>query len=296
MGTTWSVYIADTQLPWSIPNGTKLLQTHLNNFENEFSHWRAQSELMRFNAAPLGQEYRVSKRFYKMIQTSHSVSEATDGAYDPTVAPLVDLWGFGAVSNSSNAAKNWKPPAQQKIKSALREVGWNKVQYLSNGSLVRTKQCVLNLAAIAKGAAVDAISKWLSEQNIRNYLVEIGGEVRTAGVKAEGAQWRIGIQRPSATPGQVIQSIGMPASGLAMATSGSYYNYHQYRGRTYSHTIDPRTGYPIQNKVRSVTVIAESAALADAYATALTVLGEVNGILLAEKLNLAVLYLVAVDV
>lgn len=195
------------------------------------------------------------------------VSERTHGAFDITVAPLVNLWGFGF--------KNMDNVSSEKVDSLMQYVGFEKVS-LSDSYIIKSRpEVMLDCGAIAKGYGVDAIGKMLERQGIRSYMVEIGGEVRLRGCNPHGMPWSIGITKPeddSLNQQSDIEKI-ITTTNLSIATSGNYRNFYVKDNKKYAHTIDPRTGYPVQHSILSATVIAKDCAVADAYATAFMVLG-----------------------
>lgn len=210
---------------------------------------------------------KTNSLFDEVFLLAKQVSAATGGAFDITVAPLVNLWGFGF--------KHMDNVSEQKVDSLLAYVGIDKVT-LSNGEI--RKDCPeiqLDCGAVAKGYGVDAVGKYLEAQGVRNYMVEIGGEVRVRGTNPHGQLWRIGINTPNDDPNNQNEEIEqvLQVTQLAMATSGNYRNFYEKDGKKYAHTIDPRTGFPVQHSILSSTVLAQDCATADAYATAFMVLG-----------------------
>ena len=210
---------------------------------------------------------KADSMFTDVFLLSKEVSAETNGAFDITVAPLVNLWGFGF--------KNNEEVDESKVAELRQFVGIDMVS-LNNGEIVKEKpEIMLDCSAIAKGYGVDAVGKYLEKEGIENYMVEIGGEVRVRGVNPKGALWAIGINKPIDDPtGQNddIQEV-INITQQSMATSGNYRNFRVKDGKKYAHTIDPRTGYPVQHSILSSTVIAEDCATADAYATSFMVLG-----------------------
>ncbi len=205
--------------------------------------------------------------FVEVFTLAQKVSSATNGAFDITVAPLVNLWGFGF--------KNMDNVSQEKVDSLLPYVGYEKVK-LVNGKVVKQyPETMLDCSAIAKGYGVDAVGKYLEHQGVRNYMVEIGGEVRVRGINPKGELWHVGINKPNDDPTNLNNEIEevLQITQRSMATSGNYRNFYEKDGKKYAHTIDPRTGYPVQHSILSSTVLAEDCATADAYATSFMVLG-----------------------
>jgi FAD:protein FMN transferase len=250
-----------------------------------FSTYAPDSELSRFNRATAGEDFSISSQVANVFSIALSVSEASGGAFDVTVGPLVNAWGFGP-----DAAK--EPPDAVQIEALSVYVGYEKLVIdVENFTLSKTHDGLYaDLSAVAKGYAVDAVASYLTGQGVTDYMVEIGGEVRTAGVNAQGDAWRIGIEKPTDT-GQSIQEV-VSISGQSLATSGDYRNFFLEDGKRRSHTIDPRTSRPVEHDLASVSVLHRSCAWADAYATALMVLGPEEGFRLAEDIGLAVYFII----
>lgn len=261
-----------------------LIDEQLELVNNQMSTYRPQSELSLFNKAQHKQP--VSPATIKVVSKALQIAEQTDGAFDVTVGPLVNLWGFGPDKKPS------KVPSDSLIKTTQAKVG---SQYLSiqDKQLVKAKpELYVDLSSIAKGYGVDVIAEFLESKGIVNYLVDIGGELRVHGTKDKGAQWTLAIEKPES--GQNVQRL-LHIGDNAIATSGDYRNYFESDGIRYSHTIDPKTGKPISHKLASVTVINKSSMVADAYATAITVLGPEKGLNFAKQHQLAVFLLVKTD-
>ncbi len=214
------------------------------------------------------EDIAVDKMFTDVFRIAMQVSKETQGAFDITVAPLVNLWGFGF--------KQEKDPDRQTIDSLMRFVGYDKVSLDRNGHVHKTDpRVMLDCSAVAKGFGTDVAAKVLERNDVTNYMVEIGGEVVAKGVNDKRQPWRIGINRPTDDPMQEstqLQSV-LSITNKAMATSGNYRNFYYKDGKKYAHTIDPHTGYPVQHSLLSATVLANDCATADAYATAFMVMG-----------------------
>ena len=229
------------------------------------STYRADSEISRFNLAPVGEWFPVSREFMEVFLLAREVAVASDHAYDVTVAPLVNLWGFGPEQGD-------KVPLMDAITEAMAMVGEHRVDVdTATSSLRKQEPLALDFSSIAKGYGVDKVAEWFAAQGIANYLVEIGGEIRVAGVSPRGTPWRIAVERPDPIEREIVAALELRE--VAVATSGDYRNYFEHDGQRFSHSIDPRTGWPVRHELVSVSVVHESAALADAWATALTVLG-----------------------
>lgn len=205
--------------------------------------------------------------FLDVFRKAMTISQDTEGAFDITVAPLVNAWGFGF--------KNGSQPDQSQVDSLLRLVGYQKVA-LKDGRIVKQHpDIMLDCSAIAKGYGTDVVARFLRRKGIKNFMVEIGGEIVTCGINSRRMPWKIGVTKPtddSLSVGGELQSI-LNVADMAMATSGNYRNFYYKGGKKYAHTIDPKTGYPVQHSLLSATVLAKDCATADAYATSFMVLG-----------------------
>lgn len=285
MGTSWSVRLIP---PPDL--GRVLFQDEI---EHElaavvalFSHWDETSELSRFNAAPEG-FYGVSEPFWALLDASLDLADATYGAVDPTLGALVDLWGFGPPGPRplDSFGKNPTAPYETEIKTAQAVSGWLKLRLNREARAVQQMGGLkLDFSGIAKGYAVDRVSDRLTALGAHSHVVEVGGEMRGAGVKWDGHPWWAELeQAPGAPAGRTVVAL----FDMAVATSGDWVRAYEVYGQTYSHTIDGRTGRPIANGVASVTVLAQTAMRADALATALSVMGPEEGLAFADYTGLA---------
>jgi len=284
MGTSYSVKIVE---PYdkNISKELKIrIDSVLNDVNNKMSTYLQSSELSRFNRTKSAAWIRISEDLAHVIKTSKVISEESNGSFDITVGPLVNLWGFGPTNIED------KIPDESKIKSLLKDIGIDKVELDLKKLKIRKKNpdIYCDLSAIAKGFGVDKVGLFLEKNNIKNYMVEIGGEVRTKGLNKQNKKWRIGISTPAGNGLEKIVDI----ANLSIATSGDYYNYYEINGVRYSHTIDPRTGRPITHKLASVSVIHEDCEKADAFATAIDVMGPEEGYKFALKMKLPVFMIV----
>lgn len=257
--------------------------------DDAMSTYKAESELSRFNAQQSTDPFLFSPGTFEVVSLAGEVNEVSGGAFDITVGPLVNAWGFGAGKALPD------PPTSEELAALRAHVGFGKLVLDAPAHAVTKTdpEIYCDLAAIAKGYAVDKGAEALESMGIRNYLVEVGGEVRTGGLSPRGEPWRIGINRPDAGGNAVQRAV--PMSDLSMATSGDYRNYYEIDGKRYSHTIDPRTGRPVEHQLASVTVLHPRCAMADAYATALLVLGPEDGLALAKSLDLAAYFILRKD-
>lgn len=241
----------------------------LTKINQQMSTYIPHSEISQFNRYDKTEWFTVSKELAFVVSAARSVSEQTLGAFDVTVAPLVDLWGFGV-------SPQLTMPTDNEIQYALKNIGYQLLEARKKPPALRklNKKLQLDLSAIAKGFAVDKVSELLKEKGYANFLVEIGGEIRNLGKNETGEPWRIGIETPDMKK-DLRKTLLL--SNNSLATSGDYRNYFIKDGIRYSHTLNPVTGKPITHKLASVTVLHKSAMLADAYATALLVMGEEKG-------------------
>jgi len=248
------------------------------------SHYLEDSEISRLNRLSEAGPFPISPETLEVLQHALEISSTSGGAFDITVGPLVDAWGFGPSGRVAHA------PSEAEIEHLLEATGWEGLQVDRSSSTVTKARPELriDLSAIAKGFAVDQVADALDGEGVHRYMVEIGGEIRTRGRNAQEQAWRIGIERP--VPGDKVIDLIVPLSDLAIATSGDYRNYYEVDGKRISHTIDPRTGRPITHNVASVSVVSPVCVRADAYATGLLVLGS-EGFDLAEDLGLAAYFL-----
>ena len=286
MGTTFKVSIVEPDETLDTVALEADIVAALTRVDEIASTWREDSELSRFNADRSIDWIIVSAEFCAMLDDAFAVSAATGGAFDVTVGPYVNLWGFGPVGDVA------EPPADTAIDALAGSVGYDKIELDCGEGLVRKDDAnmYVDLSGWAKGHAVDELATVLDERGIANYLVEIGGELRARGHNSEALDWAIAVEAPSTTK-RVPHAI-VRLTDTSLATSGDYRNFFAHDGVSYSHTIDPRTGRPVTHTLAAVTVIHESAAYADAMATALLVHGPASGPELARELGLAAYFLV----
>lgn len=280
MGTTFNVKVVAPQSDVSMDDLQLVLQQKLDTTEQLTSTYIEQSELSLFNSNQSTDWIDVSPQLCHVVEKALALGERTAGAFDITVGPLVNLWGFGPHGDRG------EPPSDADINALSAQVGFEKLQANCKLPALRKQHADLyvDLSGWAKGFAADQLATVLIEKSIANFLLEVGGELRVQGLNAEGKKWAIAIEKPI-TDGREVQSI-LRMTNTGLATSGDYRNYFEHDGLRYSHTIDPRSGRPITHNLASVTVFDESAADADGLATALLVLGPVDGPALAEKLGI----------
>ena len=278
MGTTWHVTVVGRG---SAADLQEKIDRRLEEVNRRLSTYREDSEISRFNRFPrAGEEFPISGDFLRVMKVAARVFELSGGAWDGTVMPLVDLWGFGPAGPVD------EPPAEEEIASSLATVGFAKIEIRDSGALVKRQPSVtLDLSSIAKGYGVDQVAELVRGEGFTDFIVEIGGEVRAGGTRRDGRPWRVGINRPraDAAPDELYRVAFLRDE--AFATSGDYRNYFVRDGARYSHIIDPRTGRPVTNRVVSVSIRAPDCTLADGLATAVMVMGAEAGLALVERLE-----------
>ena len=290
MGTSYHIkLIPDTNIKIDATILKSKIDTRLSVIDHKMSTYKKDSELSRFNRHPSNQWMDVSAETLNVIAAGQEISRLSDGAFDMTIGNLVNLWGFGPTINIDMI------PDTATINQLQQHIGYQHLELRQTPSALKknTDEIYLDLSAIAKGYAVDAVAQLLLSNNIENFLVEIGGEIITHGAKSDQQPWVIGIESALANERSIQKQIYL--IGLAMATSGDYRNYFEHNGLRYSHTIDPRTGHPINHQLASVSVISNTCMQADALATALMVLGPIKGMEFAEQHQLAIFMLVKQD-
>lgn len=263
------------------------VDARLEAINRSMSTYRDDSVITAFNRAPVGQPVAIDADFAQVLRLARQVRQDSAGAFDPAVAELVDLWGFGA---RRSVQQMMSIPDANAIEAARGRSNFDAVTQPEPLTLVKTGAVRLDFSAIAKGYGVDAIAALLREHGVAHYMVEIGGEVAVSGNNPRGGPWRIGIEAPQAARGRTLTMLNLHEA--AMATSGDYRNYIEIDGQRYAHIIDPRTGYPVRQTPTSVTVLASSVALADAWATAFMVLDPERAQELARQHGLAVYWVV----
>lgn len=285
MGTTYMIKLVPGDAPMQENDVKSGIEKVLRQINRQMSVFDPQSEISQFNRSLDSSWFKVSGSLASVVHNALEVSRISKGAFDVTAAPLIDLWGFGPRSKEDAV------PSPVEIEKARSCTGYGKMEVSLNPPGLKKKMaCVIcNLSAIAKGYGVDQVALYLEKAGIRRYLVEIGGEIRVSGKNHFNRQWRVGIATPDGSFG-VHRAI--PLENESMATSGDYFNFFEREGIRYSHTIDPRTGAPVKHNLASVTVIHQSCMMADAYATAIQVMGPEMGFSWAVKHHLAVLMLI----
>jgi thiamine biosynthesis lipoprotein len=276
-GTTFNITYQDLQKR----DFSRPVDSLFRLIDKSMSLWDSTSVISRVNRNE--PNVQVDEHFAAVFQKAHDISEITGGAFDVTVGPLLKAWGF-------SFKKNLPPPDSARVDSLIQLVGFQKIR-LENGVLKKADpRMEIDFNAIAQGYTVDLISDFLEKNGVKNYLVEIGGEVRTLGVNNRNEIWKIGIDKPveNEKEGERPLQTTVALSGKSLATSGSYRKFVVREGKKFSHAIDPKTGFPITHNLLSVSVIAKDCASADAYATAFLVMGMERAMEMAEKLGMEI--------
>ena len=287
MGTTYSVQIVDCGSS-NCEAIKEAIDTRLDQLTRRLSHYDPESELSMFNNYHGTDWFPVSDELGTVINYALVVSEQSHGAFDISIAPAVDAWGFGPTE--AVLAKQSSEPSADTLREVLQHSGYKKLESRHSPQAIRKKDPLLrlDLSAIAKGYAVDQLAYLLEDRGLQNYLIEIGGEIRAAGTRSDGTPWRIGIQPPA--EGLELEFVVIPGDA-AVATSGDYQNFYMLDDRRISHAINPGNARPVDNGLMSVSVIAPDAMQADALATALMVMGAEAGFEFATEHDIAALFI-----
>lgn len=276
MGTFYSVKVI-VDNPSAYGDLSNEIQETLDRVDHLMSNWKPTSEVSRFNRLSPDSSITLSKETADVVTAALDIARQTDGRFDPTLAPLIELWGFG----KSNRTEF---PSQAAVEAAKARFGWQHL-ILEESQLRKTLPgLTLNLSAIAKGYGVDAVAALLRDKKLTRFMVEVGGEVYAEGDNPRNQAWRIAVENP------VVQDPNQPIAisslkGTALATSGDYRNYFEHEGKTYTHIIDPARGFPVERHVASVSVVAPSCMLADGLATAFMVLPPQESVALCDRLE-----------
>ncbi|MAI40954.1 MAG: FAD:protein FMN transferase [Candidatus Azotimanducaceae bacterium] len=283
MGTTYTVKIITNNDLESLHEKIKFELKRINTI---MSTYIKSSELSLLNKSPVGNSIQISEDLTELLSLSHDIYKLTDGAFDVTVGPLVNLWGFGPEGDARDI------PTPKEIAQQMQRIGFNQLQ-LEGQTAYRMDDIYIDLSGIAKGFAVDRVAALIKEHSYADYLVEIGGELKVGGNNGEGKPWSIAIEKPEVLQRSIFRTL--PLNNLGIATSGDYRNYREINGQRYSHLIDPRTGMPITHQLVSVTVLNPSTAFADGLATGLSVLNYKEAMKIAVEQKYAVLFIIKVD-
>lgn len=257
------------------------IQATFDTIDVNLSNYRPDSVIEQFNSQQSTQSQTVVPEIIELVRAGQMVNEKSQGCFDLTIKPVFDLWGF--------AGETLNIPSAEQLAEQMAKVGMNKIQVVDDTHLAKTQEGVrVDVSAVAQGYSVGLISRVLEEMGINNYLVEIGGELKSNGIKPDGQSWRVAIEKPLPGERKVHKVITMPKeSPMSIMTSGTYRHYYELNGQRYSHILDARNGKPVTHDLVAVTVLHEDPTIADAWSTTLLCLGPTDGMKLAnaEKLN-----------
>lgn len=286
MGSHYSVKYVQAE---GVPSQEHLqgeVERMLAEIDRQMSTWRADSDLSRFNRLPVGACMVMPEPVLELVRFGDQISASSGGAFDLTVQPLMELWGFGAQS------RGHRLPADEEIAAVLPSIGQRHLR-VDGERLCKDAFVRLDLDAIAAGAAVDRIAAHLVGLGVRSFLLEITGELKAVGRKPDGSPWMIAIEAPRTD--RIEEQRRLELDGLGLSTSGDYRNYFEVGGKRYSHTFDPRTGRPVEHDLASVSVVDASVLRADGLSTTLMVLGPEQGMAYAEREGIAALFIRRAD-
>jgi thiamine biosynthesis lipoprotein len=276
-GTTYQLKMVTRGLPVTAEELKTDVEAIFRLVDEQLSNWREDSAISRFNQQKTTDWQPVPAAIIQLVSVAREIHDRTGGCYDLTVKPLFELWGFSRHEQSV--------PDDQAIRGVLAHVGMDKLEIDAQGNRLRKKdpELQVSLDSIAQGYTVAVIAQLLEDRGILNYLAEVGGEMKVRGVKADGTPWRVAIEKPTPMAREVQRILDLQeANGVAVMTSGTYRNFFEAGGQSYSHILDPRTGRPVTHALLSATVLDENPTLADAWSTALLCVGETEGARIAE--------------
>ena len=281
MGTTWHLTVVVGR---EVNDLRSAVQQRLDELDLAFTNWR-ESPVTRFNASRSTEWQTVPRELAEMVLFARELSDKTNGAFDVTLSPVIDLWGFGAKGRITS------PPSKAAILAAMKHVDWRKLEARTDPPALHKldPQIEINVSAMADGYACDELAKLLRAFGANDFLIEIGGAVLASGVNAQGQPWHAGIQRPHGATNETVSTVTL--RDQAVSTSGTYRQYFESDGKRHAHVLDARTGRSIKHDLVSVSVVNDSAFIADGWDTALLILGPAEGRQLAEKLKLDAMFL-----
>jgi thiamine biosynthesis lipoprotein len=285
-GTTYHVKVVLDGLPVAPEQVQADIDAAFRLVDEKLSNWRDDSEISRINQQKTTEWLSVSPEIAQVISVAMDIYRRTDGCYDLTVKPLIDLWGF--------SKHEQQVPDQAAIDQARRHIGMDKLELDVGGRRLRKldPELQIGLDSIAQGYTVAVVARALESRGIQNYLAEIGGEMMVKGRKANGNPWRVAVEKPTPMAQEVQRVIDIhEAQGTAVMTAGTYRNFFENQGKTYSHILDPRTGHPVTHGLLSVTILHDDPTAADAWDTALLCVGQAEGARIAEAERLKALFI-----
>ena len=291
MGTYYFIEVIDVPIELKIKNIELEIKDTLKKANKILSNWDKDSEISIINKTDKTTAIKISDELNEVFKTAKEINTKSNGFFDLTLDPIIDLWGFGYKSNQMQVI-----PKDNQIKNVLSLIGQKsflRMNFDNNELIKKNKDIKINLSAIGKGYGIDLIGKKLDQLGINNYIINIGGDILTKGYNSKKENWVIGIENPNLKEKLIKEIVNLTNKGLA--TSGDYKNFFTKDGKRYSHIINPKTGKPIMHSTKSVTVIHDNSMKADGWATALLALGRVDGLKIAEKEKIAVLFIDEID-
>lgn len=281
-GTTYHIsYWAQTQV--DSQSLESLVNAEFARIDKTFSNYRPDSVIESFNNNPTNESQWVGTEVVELFNIARLVSQASQGCYDLTIKPLFDLWGFQGESLTI--------PDEQILQAALAEIGQAKVIVVDESHLQKQANIHVDVSSVAQGYSVEKISQLLHKQGVHDYLVEVGGELKTAGHKPDGSAWRIAVEKPLPGEQKMMKVLTVPIdTPMAVMTSGTYRHYFDVNGQRYSHILDARTGKPVTHDLVAVTVLHEDPTVADAWSTALLCVGKEQGVKMADAEQIKALF------
>jgi thiamine biosynthesis lipoprotein len=288
MGTTYQIKLVAERDSVDLHRLHAEVENALAEIDKQMSTYRRDSELSRFNRAMAGDWFAVSRATAEVVAASQEISRLTGGAMDVTVGPLVNLWHFGP---DANGERTFVPPTDDAIAEARKRVGFQRLAVRFDPPALRKDidGLQVDLSSIAPGFAIDQLAEIIAKHGVKNFMVELGGEVRASGAREDGKTWRVAVERP-ADGGRTMQT-AVPLADAAIATAGDYRKFFVYGGKRYSHVIDPSSGRPVEHSLASVTVVADTCIEADGWDTPLLVLGPERGFECAEANGVAAMFI-----
>lgn len=283
MGTTWALRLVVIEK--DLHQFQMGAQQVLDRVVSQMSHWLPESNLCAYNQSAAGTWHDLPTEFFEVLSAAQTHAQDSAGAFDATIGPLVNLWGFGPAPRRS------APPSESEIETARAAVGWQRLQLdPEHRRVLQPGGVQLDFSSIAKGYAVDALARFLQSAGVEHYMVEVGGELRGQGCKPDGHPWWVELERLSAQQPRTVLAL----HGLSVASSGDYRRYFEFEGQRYAHTLDPRTGRPVTHALAAVTVLHAECMHADALATLLGVLTPDEAYEYASRRDIAALFLLRV--
>ena len=291
MGTYYFIEVIDVPVELKIKNIELEIKNTLKKANKILSNWDKDSEISIINKTDKTTAIKISDELNEVFKTAKEINAKSNGFFDLTLDPIIELWGFGYKSKQMKVI-----PKDKQIKSILSLIGQKsflKINFDNNEIIKKNKDIKINLSSIGKGYGIDLIGKKLDELGINNYIINIGGDILTKGYNSKKENWVIGIENPNLKEKFIKEIVNLTNKGLA--TSGDYKNFFTKDGKRYSHIINPKTGKPIKHSTKSVTVIHENSMKADGWATAFLALGSLEGLKIADKEKIAVLFIDEID-